>query len=96
MRVRGTFLTDTAPEMDRLLFARFAACRFMYAAFVLVVLAVPGSAAAKPEAARALTKQDHALVRSLEALYAKSMDTARSGDLDAYWRWRTAAARERC
>jgi len=35
------------------------------------------------------------LVRSLEALYVKSMQIALSGDLDAYWRLRTAASRSR-
>jgi hypothetical protein len=34
-------------------------------------------------------------VRSLEALYAESMQVARTGDLDAYWRLRTAASKDR-
>jgi hypothetical protein len=35
------------------------------------------------------------LVRSLEALYAKSMEVALTGDLDAYWRLRTTGSRDR-
>ena len=35
------------------------------------------------------------LVRSLEALYARSMEIALTGDLDAYWRLRTAGSRNR-
>jgi hypothetical protein len=35
------------------------------------------------------------LVRSLEALYAKSMEIALTGDLDAYWRLRTVGSRNR-
>ena len=61
----------------------------------LIGLLLAGPAAAKPDPARQIKQQEHALVRSLEAIYAKSMDVARSGDVDAYWHWRTAAARER-
>lgn len=61
--------------------------------FMPLLLVIP--APAHTEAARQIKKQNDALVRSLEALYAKSMETARSGDLDAYWRWRTASSRER-
>jgi hypothetical protein len=35
------------------------------------------------------------LVRTLEALYAESMEVALTGDLDAYWLLRTAASRDR-
>ena len=35
------------------------------------------------------------LVHSLEVLYARSMEVALTGDLDAYWRFRTAASRNR-
>lgn len=35
------------------------------------------------------------LVRSLEQLYAKSMEVALSGDFEAYWGLRTAASRNR-
>ena len=68
----------------------------LYRVFVLftpLLLGIPAPAHA--EAARQIKKQNDALVRSLEALYAKSMETARAGDLDAYWRWRTASSRER-
>jgi hypothetical protein len=64
---------------------------FLLITSLLLVIPVPADA----EAARQIKKQNDALVRSLEALYAKSMETARAGDLDAYWRWRTASARER-
>ena len=64
-------------------------------ALLLIGLLLAGPASAKPDPARQIKKQENTLVRSLEALYAKSMDVARSGDVDAYWRWRTAAARER-
>jgi hypothetical protein len=62
----------------------------MLVAFLLV-LAPPAGA----ESARQIKKQDDALVRSLERLYAKAMQVARSGDLDAYWRWRTNSSRDR-
>lgn len=35
------------------------------------------------------------LVRTLEALYAKSMEVALTGNLDTYWPLRTAASRDR-
>jgi hypothetical protein len=57
----------------------------------MFVLVSPAGA----ESARQIKRQDDALVRVLEALYAKSMQIARSGDLDAYWRWRTSSSRDR-
>jgi hypothetical protein len=62
---------------------------------LLTALSLMLSASAYAESARQIKHQSDALVRSLEALYAKSMEVARSGDLDAYWRWRTASSRER-
>jgi hypothetical protein len=47
------------------------------------------------EPPRQITKRTDPLVRTLEALYAKSMEVALTGDLDAYGRFRTAASRER-
>lgn len=43
----------------------------------------------------AITNPGAPLVRQLEACFAKSIDVARTGDLDAYWRTRTAAAKTR-
>jgi hypothetical protein len=63
-------------------------------AIALCALAMIGTDALA-EQARQIKSQDHALVRSLETLYAKSMETARTGDLDGYWRWRTLASRDR-
>jgi hypothetical protein len=68
------------------------------ARFALLLLASLPALAASPvhaESARQIKKQNDPLVRSLEGLYAKSMDTARAGDIDAYWRWRTVSSRER-
>jgi hypothetical protein len=44
---------------------------------------------------RQVTRQDDPLVRTLETLYARSMDAARTADLDAYWRYRTRSSRAR-
>ena len=59
----------------------------------LALLLVPAITLA--EASRQITKRSDPLVRSLEALYAESMQVARTGDLDAYWRLRTAASKDR-
>lgn len=53
------------------------------------------SAAAWAQTPRQATKPSDPLVRALEALYAKSMDIASTGDLDAYWKLRTVASRDR-
>ena len=90
-----TLLTPSVHEMDRRPI-RFSAHSLVHILVLpLIGLLLAGPAAAKPDPARQIKQQEHALVRSLEAIYAKSMDVARSGDIDAYWRWRTAAARER-
>ena len=47
------------------------------------------------ESPKPINQQADPLVRSLEALYARSMEVALTGDLDAYWRLRTAASRGR-
>lgn len=67
--------------------------RRIFLLLTALLLVLPASADA--ESARQIKQQSDTLVRSLEALYARSMDVARSGDLDAYWRWRTASSRER-
>ncbi len=60
---------------------------------VLVSLLAWGTGMAEPP--RQINQRADPLVRSLEALYAQSMEVALTGDLDAYWRLRTAAARNR-
>ena len=47
------------------------------------------------ESPQQINQRADPLVRSLEALYAQSMEVALTGDLDAYWRLRTAASRNR-
>jgi len=81
--------------MDRLFTPRLASpcLRSLYLLAIAWLLILPTSTHA--ESPRHIKKQDDALVRSLEALYAKSMQTARAGDLDGYWQWRTAASRDR-
>jgi hypothetical protein len=59
----------------------------------LLFLLLCAEAAAEPS--RSITKRDDPLVRTLEAVYAKSMEVALTGNIDAYWRFRTAASRER-
>ena len=84
---------DIMRPFDRMLVLCRALIRgldLMLVAFLLVLAAPAGA-----ESARQIKKQDDALVRSLEALYAKAMQVARSGDLDAYWRWRTSSSRDR-
>src|SRR5262247_3808294 len=80
--------------MDRSL-TPFRSARCRERVFLLFACLVLIPAPAGAEAARQIKQQNDPLVRSLEALYAKSMETARSGDLDAYWRWRTLSSRER-
>ena len=81
--------------MDRLLTPRHAhpliRSLYLLAIAFLSVLSTSGHA----ESARQIKQQNDALVRSLEGIYARSMDVARSGDVDAYWRWRTVASRDR-
>ena len=60
---------------------------------LLFCLLTCGQAAADPP--RQITKRTDPLVRTLETLYARSMEVALTGDLDAYWRLRTASSRER-
>jgi hypothetical protein len=47
------------------------------------------------ESPKQIEQRTDPLVRSLEALYARSMEVALTGDLDAYWQLRTAASRSR-
>lgn len=50
---------------------------------------------AMAETPTAITNPSAPLVKQLEACYAKSIGVARTGDLDAYWRTRTAASKAR-
>lgn len=59
----------------------------------LLCLLVCGEPSADPS--KQITKRVDPLVRTLEALYAKSMAVALTGDLDAYWRLRTAGSKDR-
>ena len=59
----------------------------------LLCLLVCGEPSADPS--KQITKRLDPLVRTLEAVYAKSMAVALTGDLDAYWRFRTAASKDR-
>jgi hypothetical protein len=56
------------------------------------LLLASGAMAENPSA---ITNPSAPLVKQLEACYAKSIGVARTGDLDAYWRTRTAAAKTR-
>ena len=47
------------------------------------------------ESPKQINQRADPLVRSLEGLYAKSMEVALTGDLDAYWRLRTTGSRDR-
>lgn len=60
---------------------------------LLLCLLTCGKAAADPP--KQIAKRADPLVRTLETLYAKSMEVALTGDVDAYWRFRTAASKER-
>ena len=51
--------------------------------------------AAAAEPSRQITRRDDPLVRTLEAVYAKSMQVAVTGDIEAYWRFRTTASKGR-
>jgi hypothetical protein len=62
-------------------------------AYALVSLLACGTSLA--ESTKQINQQADPLVRSLEALYARSMEVALTGDLDAYWRLRTAASQSR-
>jgi hypothetical protein len=57
-----------------------------------VLLSAFGAMAETPTA---ITNPGAPLVKQLEACYAKSIGAARTGDLDAYWRTRTAASKTR-
>jgi hypothetical protein len=57
-----------------------------------VLLLALGAMAENPAA---ITNPGAPLVKQLEACYAKSISMARTGDLDAYWRTRTAASKTR-
>jgi len=61
--------------------------------FALVSLLACGTGMA--QSPKQINQQADPLVRSLETLYAHSMEVALTGDLDAYWRLRTAASRTR-
>lgn len=56
-------------------------------------LLTPGAGFA--EAPKQINQRNDPLVRSLETLYAQSMEVALTGDVDAYWRLRTAGSRNR-
>ena len=56
------------------------------------LLGAPGALA---ETSTTITSPSAPLVKQLEACYANSIAVARTGDLDAYWRTRTAAAKTR-
>lgn len=60
---------------------------------LLVCLLDCGPAAAEPS--KQITQRTDPLVRSLETLYARSMEVALAGDVDAYWRLRTASSKAR-
>ena len=62
------------------------------AGLLLLALAV---AAAAAQDASVVSDRGAPLVRELEARYGQSMQAARRGDLEAYWRLRTAASRTR-
>ena len=47
------------------------------------------------DTSKQISRRTDPLVRTLEAVYAKSMEVALTGDIDAYWRYRTVASRER-
>ena len=56
----------------------------------------PGKPPAAPApAADTISDRSAPLVRELEARYNQSMQAARRGDVDAYWRMRTASSRSR-
>jgi len=59
----------------------------------LLLLALAGGAAA--QAAKTIADQNAPLVRELEARYTESMQAAQRGDVEGYWRLRTAASRTR-
>lgn len=60
----------------------------------LLLLAMAGAAAAA-QGASIISDRGAPLVRELEARYGQSMQAARRGDLEGYWRLRTAASRTR-
>ena len=60
---------------------------------LLLCLLLCEEAAAEPS--KQINKRADPLVRTLETLYTKSMEVALTGDVDAYWRFRTVSSRER-
>ena len=63
----------------------------MLHALVSLLACEPGMA----QSPKQINQRADPLVRSLEALYARSMEVALTGDLDAYWPLRTAGSRNR-
>jgi hypothetical protein len=59
----------------------------------LLFLLLCAEAAADPS--KQITKRTDPLVRVLETVYVKSMEVALTGDIEAYWRFRTVASRAR-
>jgi hypothetical protein len=59
----------------------------------LVFLLLCAEAAADPS--KQITKRADPLVHALETVYAKSMEVALTGNIEAYWRFRTVASRQR-
>jgi hypothetical protein len=59
------------------------------------LLALLASGTGVAQSPKQINQRANPLVRSLEALYAKSMEIALTGDLDAYWLLRTAGSRNR-
>jgi hypothetical protein len=53
------------------------------------------SVAAGAQTPNTLSDRGSPLVRELERRYSQAMQSARSGDIEGYWRYRTAAARKR-
>jgi hypothetical protein len=62
---------------------------------LLALLCLLPAAHAAADGARQIADRNDPLVRTLEALYTRSMQIALTGDLDAYWRFRTASSKDR-
>jgi hypothetical protein len=74
---------------DRTAGACKAAARCVAGAWLLL------SVAAGAQTPNTVSDRGSPLVRELERRYAQAMQSARSGDVEGYWRYRTAAARKR-
>jgi hypothetical protein len=61
----------------------------------LAVLCILPAVHAAADTARQIADRADPLVRTLEALYASSMEVALTGDLETYWRFRTTSSRNR-